>query len=262
MLDLDGVRKDLAAPFVRWRVWFLLANQDIGLRYRRSWLGPIWISLAMASLILGLSVLYSEVFGVEFQDYIVYVGCGFLAWFLIAGLVNEGAGAIIESEAKLRALPLPIPLLVAQVVYRNLIAFAHNLVVVGIMLLIFGFRPGPEALLAVPALVLYTLCGFFVGILLAPLSARFRDIPQVLANVMQIMFFLTPLFWLPSQTSSRPYLVHGNPFYHLVQLIRGPLLGETPDPMSWAVALGVTAALGIGAVLSLIIARKRVFLWL
>jgi len=261
-VDINGLLADVAAPVRRWKIWFLMANQDISLRYRRSVLGPIWISLAMASLVLGLSILYSEVFRVDFHDYIVYIGCGFLAWFLIAGMISEGAMAVIEAEGQLRSLPLPIPLLVTRVVYRNLIMFVHNLVVVGILLVIMNFRPGWEALLAIPALVLYAITGLLLGVILAPIAARFRDVPQVLTNILQIMFFLTPLFWLPSQTSDRRFFVDANPFYHLVELIRGPLLGETPALLSWGFTLLSILVLGLLAFWTLAVSRRRVFLWL
>jgi lipopolysaccharide transport system permease protein len=259
---MDGVIADLKAPFERWKVWLLMANQDVQLRYRRSIVGPFWISIAMATLVLGMSSIYSDVFDAVFKDYISYVGCGFVAWFLLAGMIQEGATSVIDSETHLRSLPLPIPLIVSRVVYRNFIAFGHNVLVIGLMLVLFGLRPTPVALLAIPALLLFAAFGLMTAVVLGPLCARFRDVPQVLNNFMQLMFFLTPLFWRPEQAPNRAALIEYNPFHHLVSLVRLPLLGKLPPLESWYVALGALAVMTALAVVSLAATRRRGYLWL
>ena len=105
------------------------------------------------------------------------------------------------------------------------------------------------ALLAVPALLLIALNGVWIGMLLGPLCTRFRDLPQIIANVVQLAFFVTPIMFKASQLQERLWAVtHLNPFASFVEIVRGPLLGHIPaghhylmvaacTVIGWAVAL-------------------------
>jgi ABC-type polysaccharide/polyol phosphate export permease len=98
--------------------------------------------------------------------------------------------------------------------------------------------------------------------MLSPVCARFRDLAQVIASILQVMFFFTPIFWVPGGQLSRPILVEANPFYHLLQLLRAPLLGELPTALNWQVSVAVTVVAGVGALASLAATRRHVYLWL
>lgn len=257
-----GVFADIGATFGRWPVWYLLARQDIGMRYRRSILGPFWISLAMLAMVLGISVVYSQIYQEDFREFAAYVGCSLLAWQLVLGLVVDGATTVTEGEAHLRAAPLPVPLFAARVVCRNLIIFAHNLIVILIFLLVLGRPLNLAALQAIPGVLLFALIGYFWSIAIGPLCARFRDIPQLIASVMQVAFFLTPIFWRPTWVARNALIVELNPMAHMLELVRTPLLGESPAAGHWQVVLALTAGLALAAIVSLSITRRRVFLWI
>ncbi|KRA57523.1 hypothetical protein ASD89_07640 [Caulobacter sp. Root656] len=253
---------ELAAVVSRWRVWFLMANQDISLRYRRSLLGPFWISLAMATLILGLGLLYSQIFHQPFKEYVSYIAAGLVVWTLLSGLLLESCNVVMEADTHLRALPLPLSLFASRMVFRNVIIFGHNLLVVLVMLLIFQHTISPLILLALPGLLVITTFGFAVALVLGPLSARFRDIPQIMASLVQLAFFLTPIFWKAGQLRANNPAIIFNPLFHFVELIRQPLLGHTPTAINWGVALGVTAGALALAVVVQALTRRKLFLWL
>ncbi len=261
-MNAQGLGGDFAAVFTRWRVWFLMANQDIELRYRRSILGPFWISLAMASLILGIGLLYSQIFRQPFREYLVFIGTGLLAWNFLAGMVVEGSGAVMEFERHLRAIRIPIPLIVARVVYRSIVIFGHNALAVLLMILaVTGGLPltAPLALIGVAILAVF---GFGAGLVLAPISARFRDIPQAISSFMQLMFFITPLFWRPGQLAGDHPVVRYNPFAHLIDVVRDPLEGHLPSLENWAVALGSAVLAVLLGVLMTAYSRRKLFFWL
>ncbi len=257
-----GVLDDFVAIATRWRTWFLMANQDLALRYKRSVLGPFWISIAMAVMILGIGVLFAQVQRLETTTFLIFLGTGLLAWTLISACINEGAGLVIESEGHLRNVTLPVPLLAAKVVYRNLAIFGHNALIVGGMLLLLGAQPGPHVWQSGLALVVYVLLGVFVGVTLGPISARFRDLPLLVANLVQFAFFLTPIFWVPHSGLDRSLWLEANPFYHLVQIFRAPLLNEPVPTQSWTVSLTILAGAALAAIVSLSLTRRKVYLWL
>lgn len=261
-MNAQGLGGDFAAVLTRWRVWFLMANQDIELRYRRSILGPFWISLAMASLILGIGLLYSQIFRQPFREYLVFIGTGLLAWNFLAGMVTEGAGAVMEFERHLRAIRIPLPMIVARVIYRSTVVFAHNALAVIIM--IVGVNDGlpVTAPLALAGIAILIVFGFGAGLVLGPISARFRDIPQAVSSFMQLMFFITPLFWRPGQLSSDHPVVMYNPFAHMIDIVRDPLEGRVPTLDNWVIALGsAVAALLLGVVVTAY-SRRKLFFWL
>ncbi len=261
-MNSNGILSDFTAVFSQWRVWFLMANQDIELRYRRSILGPFWISLAMASLILGIALLYSQIFHQPFDQFLVFVGAGLLAWNFLSSMVIEGAGAVTEVDRQLRAIRIPIPVVVFRIIYRALIVLAHNALAVLIMILAVDRGLPLVAPVALLGVVVMTLFGYGTALTLAPLGARFRDIPQAVASFMQLMFFITPLFWRPGQLASDHPVVRFNPFNHLVELIRDPLEGVLPSAENWLFALGATALVLVCGVLVTAYSRRRLFFWL
>jgi ABC-type polysaccharide/polyol phosphate export permease len=259
---MGGALTDLSAVFGRWRTWLLMANQDIQMRYRRSLLGPFWISLSMAFLVTGMAFLYGKIFNQQFHEYLYWLACSFLVWFLIQALIAEGLQIAIEAESQLRSIHIPLPVLAARMVYRNLIVFLHNLLVIVILTALFGLQPKLVMLVAIPGLLVVATFGFFCSLVLGPICLRFRDVAQVVMNLLQIAFFLTPIIWKPDQGRIPTVFIQGNPLFHFIELIRAPILGRAPTLANWEVSLGALAAAFVLALLTLGVARRKVFVWL
>ncbi|MBY0565490.1 MAG: ABC transporter permease [Hyphomonadaceae bacterium] len=253
---------DYGAVFTRWNTWALMANQDISMRYRRSFLGPFWLSIALGSLVLGIGLLFAEVQRQPFRDFLTFFGCGMLAWTYLQTVTSEACSCVIDNEDNLRNLPLPVPLLSARVAYRNLVMFAHNAVIIGVMIALLGKPLTLLSLWSLVGLALYLPFALFLGAVLGPICARFRDVPQVIATIMQLMFFLTPILWVPHEAMSRPIIYEANPFYHLLEVVRAPMLGQMPTDMNWIVSVSTVAILGVLAVIVTALTRKQIFLWL
>jgi len=81
-----------------------------------------------------------------------------------------------------------------------------------------------------------TIVSFSIGII----SARFRDIPQLIASIVQILFFLTPVFWKPESLKGHAYITDFNPFFHLLEIVRAPLLGNLPSTTSYLAVMLLT----------------------
>jgi ABC-type polysaccharide/polyol phosphate export permease len=237
----DAVR-DIVQGAARWELWGTLGWQDIRQRYRLSVIGPFWLTLSTGVLVGTMGVLYSGLFRQPVLDYMPQLALGFIVWGLISNLILEGCGAFVAAQAVIRQVKSPLSVHVFRVVWRNLIVFAHNfLVYVGVAAAL-AIWPGPAALLAIPGLLLLCLNGLWTGLLLGLLCARFRDIPSLVANIVQVVFFLTPIIWKADQVGHHIMLINLNPFFHMVEIVRLPLLGQVPDWTSWAASIGVTLA--------------------
>jgi ABC-type polysaccharide/polyol phosphate export permease len=225
-------------------------------------LGPFWISLSMATLVLGLTLIYGRLFDQDFNEYLCWIAASFLIWFFISSLITEGMQVAIEAEPQLRSLPIPIPVLAARIVYRNLIVFLHNAVVIVALMALFGMRPTLAMVMVLPAVALIVIFGFCAALVLGPLCLRFRDVAQVIVNLMQILFFVTPIIWNPDQHRVPEVLVRYNPLYYLVEIFREPLLGRFPSVEMWEIALALVGVIAASAVITLTASRSKIFVWL
>ena len=232
--------RDVVEGACAFRLWGMLGWQDVRQRYRRSTLGPFWLTISMGALVGGLGVLYAGLFRMDVADYLPFVAAGLIIWGLLSGLITEGCAAFIGAEGIIKQVNLPLSVHVYRVVWRNLIVFAHNVAIYVAAAVIFSIQPGWTGLLVLPGLALLCLNGVWMGLLFGLVSARFRDVPQIAASVVQVAFFLTPIIWKPELLPDRTFVLDLNPFFHLVELVRAPLLGQAPGLVSWLAAAGIT----------------------
>ena len=220
---------DLVKATYGWRIWVMLGTTDILKRYRRSRLGPFWITASMAVLVSGLGVVYSNLFNMTMNEYLPYVAINFVIWAMISALVTDGCSAFLESEAYMKQFNLSKSSYVLRVVFRNLLITAHNALIIPVVLLAFAIPIRPVVLLVIPAFFIIVLNGVWIGLLLGTLSARFRDTPQTVLSVMQVVFFLTPVVFQKRQLSpSVQSVLDFNPFAACLAIARDPLLGNVP----------------------------------
>ena len=219
-------------------LWGLLGWQDIRRRYRRSLLGPFWLTISMGVLVGALGTLYGTLLKVEVAEYIPFLAVGFVVWTLIQGVLTDGCTAFINAESIIKQVGLPLSVHVFRVVWRNLLIFFHNAAIFVVVAAIFSVWPGWTGLLVVPGLILLCLNVIWAGLLLGIVSARFRDVPPIVASVVRILFFVTPIIWMPELMPGRAFVLDFNPFYHLVELVRAPLLGQAPGLASWLAVSG------------------------
>lgn len=242
-------------------LWGTLAWQDVLRRYRRSTLGPWWITMSMGMLVGVLGALYAGLFKVETAQYLPFLSLGFIVWGLLSGLITEGCAAFVASEAIIKQVRLPLSVHVYRVVWRNLLILFHNSVIFVVVAVLFSVWPGWAGTLAVPGLVLVGLNGMWVGLLLGLVSSRFRDVPEIVGSVMRIAFFVTPIIWMPELMPGRALMLDLNPFFHFLEVIRAPLLGQVPGFLVWSVVVGISLG-GWGVTLAIYSRyRGRIAYW-
>jgi lipopolysaccharide transport system permease protein len=262
----DPLWADLREGLGRWHLWFNLAWKDIRSRYRRTVIGPFWTVLSTATLVAALGFVNATLWHVEIAVYLPFFCAGYIAWLLFITIVNESGSSLIAAEASVKAIRIPYSVFIFRVLTRNLIVFGHNLLVFVAVALIFAVAPTPSMLLLPIGLMLAIVNYLWISLLLAVICARFRDVIQLVVNLSTILFFVTPIFWQPAQLDSVPIarslLADANFAYHLVDVIRAPLLGKTPELLSFAY-LVAAAVLGF-AVTSLFLRRfyDRIAYWL
>jgi ABC-type polysaccharide/polyol phosphate export permease len=254
---------DIAGGISNWRTWRMLAWNDVRRRYRRSRLGQFWLTLSMAVNIGGLGYVYSHLFSVNVPAYVPYISVTFVAWALISSIITDSCTALSDNEQLLRQLALPRSLFACRVIARNFFIAGHNVLIIPVVFYIFNIGMNLNFLWLIAGLALLTLNGFWVGYLLAIICARFRDVPQIISSVMQVVFFITPIMYLPEQLGQRGIgVLRWNPFAIILEVVRNPILGEAPSRFA---LVSSSAMAAIGLLLIIPLAGRyatRVIYWL
>jgi ABC-2 type transport system permease protein len=187
--------RDLVDGYRRRELWLHLGWQDIKQRYRRSVLGPFWITIATGTTAVAMGGLYSKLFHLELAVHLPYVTLGLIIWNLINAAILEGAEVFVANEGLIKQLPTPLSVHVYRLVWRQMILFAHNIVIYLVVAIIYH-KPWSWADLSVfPALAPIVLNAVWVSLCFGILATRYRDIGPLLFSIVQLRFFMTPIIW-------------------------------------------------------------------
>ncbi len=257
LFELQMAFRDLRASAERIDLAWSLAWHDVVSRYRGSILGPLWITLSMGLMVLGIGFLWGELFRVSVRDFIPFVALGIVFFGTVTGTINEGCETFVQASGMLSQTSLPMFTFVWRTVFRNLINLGHHLVIVLGVLIYFGLWRTADYPAAILGMVFLVANVAWISMLVAIISARFRDIPQIVTAITQAAAIMTPVFWLPDRISpEHRAILDFNPFYHLLQAIRAPLMGVGVAPHTY-LFLALMAAAGWALVFSLFANTRR-----
>ncbi len=236
---------DLATGFGKRELWLHLGWQDIKQRYRRSVLGPIWITIATGTMAVALGGLYSTLFHLPLAEHLPYVTLGLIIWNLINASILEGADVFVANEGLIKQLPTPLSVHVYRLVWRQIILFGHNIVIFVIIAIIFPQPWKWTDLAFIPALALIALNCVWVALCFGILATRYRDISPLLFSLVQLLFYVTPIIWNDATLREQgagtwAKVIEFNPLLHYVDIVRAPLLGADQELRHWVVVIVLT----------------------
>jgi lipopolysaccharide transport system permease protein len=256
------VMDEVIAGFRIWRVWGIMGWDDIRQRYRRSVLGPFWITLSMGAFILLLGIIYSRLFHMQIETYMPYLSVGFIVWGFMSTAANDSCIAFTDTSRIIKQIKLPYSVYILRVVWRNFIIFLHTIVIYIPMMIVFKIVPNLAMLLVIPGLLLAIVNLIWLTTVIAILSTRFRDIQPIVGTVIQLGMFATPIMWPVSSLGDARIVAEINPVYHLIEVTRAPLLGQMPSLTSWLVAIGLAVVGSALATALLVRAARRIVFWI
>lgn len=255
--------RDLARALASWRVWTALGWLDVKQRYRRAMIGPLWITISMCVMVGALGVIYAGLFHQEIHSFLPFLAGGFIVWFLLSTTITECAIAFVQGESLIKHGGLPVSLHVLRVVHRNLIVGAHNLLV---LVAIYAWQPdllGWAIFLFVPGLILVVVNLAWIGLIVATLCTRFRDLPPIIQNLLQVLFFGSPVMYRPASIPEHlSFLVNYNPIHYFIDALRLPILGVLPEPKLYLILAGMAALGWLITFRLFMVARARIAYWL
>ena len=258
---LSLARHDMQDSVGMWKLISTLAWLDIKLRYRGSVLGPFWVTMSTGVMVGALGLVYSTLFDMDMHAYLPYLALSLVFWTALSLVISDGCLTFTQAENMIRSMRMPFTVHVWRVLVRNILLLLHNVVIVVIVFAIFGTWPGWDALWALPGLVVWLVDGVAACMLLGAVCARFRDIPQIVGSIMQIAFYATPIVWKPEQIKAGAQYMALNPFFSLLEIVRGPLYGTPPELRIWASAVIYSVLLCIVAWFLFVRVRGRLAFW-
>jgi lipopolysaccharide transport system permease protein len=252
---------DLRDGLSQWRLAFALARLDLRNRYRGSVLGPLWMSLSTLVMLGGLGLLYGTLFKLDLSNYLPHLAVSLIIWQWISTFILEACGTLTGAEGVIRQMRLPYTLHALRIAFRNSLVAAHSLPLIPIVFLVFGQVPGPEAFLAIFGFLLIGINMVAGGLLLGMICARFRDIPPIVANLVQLAFFASPILWKPELLGDAMVWMALNPFYAMLETVRGPLVEGGGPLIAWVAAVLYTMANVVLASVLFARFRSRIAFW-
>ena len=260
---LRGSATDAFQGLADWRVWTFLGWRDVANRYQRSFIGPLWLTITTAIFLAAIGVVYSRLFGQDVSTYLPYLASGVIAWLAFAALLTEMSTAFTSSIHFVLNLPGPKSVYLFRVLLRNMIVLAHNIPVWIVVVILFDVPTTATTLLVIPGLVISFGALFFTGAALAVVSAKVRDTPVILASVLQVLFFVTPVMWSPELLGDGSrFVLNLNPLVPLLDVVRQPLLGQVPSSETYLAATFALGASALIGVLAFVRYRRRLAFWL
>jgi lipopolysaccharide transport system permease protein len=255
---------DIAAAFGKHSLVGMLGWQDIRQRYRRSALGPFWLTISMGVMIAAIGLVFGRIFKSPMDEFLPFLTVGIILWSLITSVVTEGCSGFIAAEGIIKQLPIPMFVHVLRMIWRNVLIFAHNIVIFPLVILVVGKPLSWMAILALPGLALTVVNLGWIALILGVVCARYRDLAQIVTSVIQVVFYLTPIMWMPKHLPEQTalYLLDLNPVYHLIEIVRAPLLGDLPSQLNWEVSIALAL---LGWTLALVVYgryKRRIAYWL
>jgi ABC-type polysaccharide/polyol phosphate export permease len=244
------------------RIWWAISLDDVIGRYRRTLLGPAWMILSQVMWIGGIYLLHSRFMGGETLNYLSFLASGLAVWSLISALTTEATGSLLRAKSYIDGYPLPMMIHLFRSVTGSFITFFH-LILVFVGAFIFERNlPTLTMFAAIPGLMLVSLYGIGIQLLLSPIGARFRDVAPAVSSLINLMFILTPIFWVPTEFQQTNPLILFNPFYYLIEVVRAPLLGSWGGGAIWLGALSVSLGTFVVGLLTYARMRPTVIYWL
>ena len=186
---------------------------------------------------------------------------GLVVWNLVASCITSSATAFLSQSTVIKNVKTPTWRISLQTLFQQFINFLHNLVVVAVVMVLFPRLISPTALLAIPGLAVVLISLFCVIQIVGFLGARFRDLDPLIAALMPILFFLTPVLYQAGQLGQRAIFMQLNPIAYWIELVRDPLEGTVPSATSYAVAIFMALVFGLIAARLTQTRAKRLPYW-
>ena len=179
----------------------------------------------------------------EANIFVPHLSIGFIVWTLVSGFVMGSTTVFQRSQAQILQGGMSLVDIVVVDVLRTILHFLHQVVILVVVFFVYDLSWSLYSWVSLVGLAILIANGTWLTMLFGIVGARFRDLSEIVIAVMRIAFLATPIIWLPGEGGSGGVMgafLKYNPFYHFLEIVRQPLLGNQVALSSWMVVLGFT----------------------
>jgi lipopolysaccharide transport system permease protein len=238
-------------------VLLALVWREVRARYRGSVLGFLWTLLNPLMFMAIYSLVFTVYLRMDMAAYPVFLFAGFLPWIWFSSALTSAASSVIDGSALIKRVAFPPLILPAVAVTANLVNFLLGLPL--LVLFMIGFRvPLTWAVVGLPlAVVIQYVFTLGLAVILAMLTTRYRDLQHLLASLITLWFFATPILYPPSMVPPAfQSLLLVNPMTAIMALYQDAIYyGRFPSPPM--VLFAASASLALFALALSVYARWR-----
>lgn len=260
---MKNLINDIQTSFRQYSLWSELAKLELKVRFRGTYFGVLWVLLALLLKVGMISLIYSLVLNKPLKEYVLFLSIGLLTWNYVSALVITSALSFLQARNYFQQMSMPHFIFVFQTVYREtLILLLYQVMAIPLILLYFGFS-------GIQAVWLWSLLGYFMiivngvfaGAWIGWVATRYRDVQHLISNLVMILFIVTPVLWPPPAGQENHVYFMLNPFYHLLEVVRAPIISSEIPVTSLLVVSGLALFNILICVLFYNKAKSRLVLW-
>jgi len=234
--------KDLFLSLRHPQYWVYSTWLKFAMKYRKTSLGPLWLIVGPTMFVVFLGYLFSKVNSSELDVFVPHLAIGYITWTLISGFVTGGSTVFQRKRSEILQGNMRLTDVVLADNFETFLNYLHQIIVIVMVFIYFNLMPDLYSAVSLIGLLFLTINGFWVTVLCGLIGARYRDLVEIVSSVMRICFFITPIIWIPIDGAGGAlgnFLIF-NPFYHYLELVRAPLLGNSISQITWTVVLSIT----------------------
>jgi lipopolysaccharide transport system permease protein len=194
--------------------------------------------LNLALWVGGIGIIYGTLFNQKLETFLPFLAIGFVTWGYLQQTIVDGGNAFVFAEGYIKQFTYPKQIYVLRVLVNATVPFIIGTGIFFVVMLIMGRSFGIGMLWVLPGLILLLAANYLHATIMAYASARFRDLPHGMTALLQVLFFVTPVFFTTSSLKERglDFVYKYNPLYYLIEVVRHPLTTLEAAPIEVYVA--------------------------
>ena len=257
------VLKELIQALRQYPLWTRLAVMDIRESYRRSLIGALWILISFGMFIAVKIFIFGSFVSDDIgaRVFTAHVVFGFWLWLFISDCLIDGANVFVRSRNWILGTDISLGVFVFQSISRIALRFTFAFPVVVAILIMDQWVPHVLWLTSLLGVIVFFLNAVWVHIFFGILCSQYRDFGYFLQALLRVLFFLTPILYLPSQLGSRAFVMQYNPLTHYIATVRDPIVSGVFPVFAWQI-VGIITICGWGVALYALSKHgRRVAFW-
>lgn len=224
---------DLAGIWRQRELLFLLARRDLAVRYKQTLAGVAWVVIQPVAYaaVYSLALTFLRASPSGEVPYPVFVLTGLTLWLSFSSIVSRCSTSLVASSSLISRLHFPRIILPVAALLPNLVDLTVAFVVLVGVMLVYGMTPDAQILLAPVFVLLMVAVGGGIGVWLAAIAVRYRDVQQLVPFLLRVSLYTSPvLYGLTLVPEAAQPIMSLNPATGFLEGFRWAVLPGTPAP--------------------------------